>query len=62
MQMPTPEIWTKSFSFSLISYMSEGDASSWKEEFFDTAEQKAAQVDGGILDLGTYDKLIKPNH
>ena len=43
----------------VLSYMSEGDASSWKEEFFDTAEQKVAQVDGGILDLGTYDKLIK---
>lgn len=43
----------------VLSYMSEGDANSWKEEFFDTAEQKAAQVDGAKLDLGTYDKLIK---
>jgi hypothetical protein len=26
----------------VISYMNEGDANSWKEEFFDTAEQIAA--------------------
>ena len=26
----------------VLSYMSDGDANSWKEEFFDTAEQKAA--------------------
>ena len=37
--------------------MSEGDASSWKEEFFETAEQTASQ-NGGTLDLGTYKDLI----
>jgi Ty3 transposon capsid-like protein/Zinc knuckle len=43
----------------VLSYMSEGDANSWKEEFFDTAEQKAAQVQGAKINLGTYDDLIK---
>ena len=42
----------------VISYMSEGDASSWKEEFVDTADQKAVQ-DGTPFDLGTYDDFIK---
>ena len=37
--------------------MSEGDATSWKEEFFDTAEQKAAQSNA-TLTLETYSKLI----
>ena len=37
--------------------MSEGDANSWKEEFFDTAEQVATQTNATI-DLGTYAKLI----
>ena len=41
----------------VLSYMSEGDTASWKEEFFDTAEQKAAQ-DGTTLSLGTYPQLI----
>lgn len=41
----------------VLSYMSEGDANSWKEEFFDTAEQKAAQ-NNATLSLGTYDELI----
>ena len=41
----------------VLSYMSEGDANSWKEEFFETAEQTASQ-NGGTLDLGTYDNLI----
>ena len=41
----------------VLSYMSEGDAASWKEEFFDTAKQKAAQ-DGTTLSLGTYPQLI----
>ena len=26
----------------VLSYMTKGDANSWKEEFYDTAEQKAA--------------------
>jgi hypothetical protein len=43
----------------VISYMNEGDANSWKEEFFDTAEQTAAQTLGAKIDLGTYDNLIK---
>ena len=33
----------------VLSYMSEGDANSWKEEFFDTAEQTAAQNNATIL-------------
>ena len=41
----------------VLSYMSEGDANSWKEEFLDTAEQTAAQTNVTI-DLGTYTKLI----
>lgn len=41
----------------VLSYMSEGDANSWKEEFVDTAEQKAAQ-DSSELKLGTYQGLI----
>jgi hypothetical protein len=42
----------------VLSYMSEGDANSWKEEFFNTAEQKAAQLPGAKIDLGTYNALI----
>ena len=41
----------------VLSYMSEGDANSWKEEFFDTAEQTAAQT-SATIDLGMYAKLI----
>jgi Ty3 transposon capsid-like protein/Zinc knuckle len=41
----------------VLSYMSEGDANSWKEEFFDSAEQKAAQT-GTTLALGKYKDLI----
>ena len=41
----------------VLSYMSERDANSWKEEFFETAEQTASQ-NGGQLNLGTYDNLI----
>ena len=37
--------------------MTEGDAKSWKEEFYDTAEQKAAQ-DGSTISLGTYKDLM----
>jgi hypothetical protein len=42
----------------VLSYMSEGDSASWKEEFFDSAEQKAAQ-DGSTLTLGSYQNLIE---
>ena len=42
----------------VLSYMNEGDANSWKEEFVETAEQNAAQTSKD-LDLGTYDDLIK---
>ena len=28
----------------VLSYMTEGDANSWKEEFYNTAEQKAAHI------------------
>ena len=41
----------------VLSYMTEGDASSWKEEFYDTVEQKAAQ-DGSSISLGTYKDLM----
>jgi hypothetical protein len=41
----------------VLSYMSEGDAASWKEEYFDTAEQ-ASTAAGTALNLGTYKKLI----
>ena len=41
----------------VLSYMSEGDVSSWKEEFFETAEQTASQ-NGGTHNLGTYINLI----
>ena len=37
--------------------MTEGDANSWKEEFYNTAEQKAAQ-DGSTILLGTYKDLM----
>jgi hypothetical protein len=43
----------------VISYMNEGDMNSWKEEFFDTAEQTAAQMLGAKINLGTYNDLIK---
>jgi hypothetical protein len=41
----------------VLSYMSEGDANSWKEEYFETAEQKAAQ-DGAPLTFGAYTDFI----
>ena len=41
----------------VLSYMTKGDANSWKEEFYDTAEQKAAQ-DGSSISLGTYKDLM----
>jgi hypothetical protein len=42
----------------VLSYMSEGDANSWKEEFFESAEQKSAQL-GVDLTLGKYEDFIK---
>ena len=41
----------------VLSYMSKRDANSWKEEFFDSAEQKAAQKNSP-LSLGTFKELI----
>ena len=41
----------------VLSYMTKGDANSWKQEFYDTAEQKAAQEGSTIL-LGTYKNLM----
>ena len=41
----------------VLSYMTEGDANPWKEEFYDTAEQKAAQ-DGSSISLRTYKDLM----
>ena len=47
-------IYTSDFNKVLfvLSYMTEGDANSWKEEFYDAAEQKAAQ------DGSTYKELM----
>ena len=42
----------------VLSYMSEGDANSWKEEYFDSAEQTSAQT-GTTFTLGKYDDFIK---
>ena len=42
----------------VLSYMSEGDANSWKEEFFDSAEQMSAQA-GIPLTLGMYKSFIE---
>ena len=41
----------------VLSFITKGDANSWKEEFYDTAEQKAAQ-DGSSISLGTYKDLM----
>ena len=41
----------------VLSDMTEGDANSWKEEFYDTTEQKAAQ-DGSTISFGTYKDLM----
>ena len=41
----------------VLSYMSEGDANSWKEEYVDSAEQTAAQT-GTTLTFGTYKNFI----
>ena len=41
----------------VLSYMTEGDANSWKEELYNTAEQKAAQ-DGSTILLRTYKELM----
>jgi hypothetical protein len=48
--MSIPPIKTK--FFFVLSYMSEGDANSWNEEFFDTKEQET------VFDLGKYDAFI----
>ena len=40
-----------------LTYMSDMDTNSWTEEFFDTAEQKAAQ-NSSFLSSGTYKELI----
>ena len=37
--------------------MTKGDANSWKEEFYNTAEQKAAK-DGSAITSGTYKDLM----
>ena len=42
----------------VLSYMSEGDANSWKEEFFNSAEQTAVQT-GTTLTLRTYKNFIE---
>ena len=53
------EIYTSDLDKVLfvLSYMTEGDANSWKEELCNTAEQKAAQ-DGSTISLGTYKDLM----
>ena len=42
----------------VLSYMSEGDANSWKEEYIDSVEQKAAQ-DNAALNFGDYKTFIQ---
>ena len=42
-----------------ISYMGGGDANAWAEEFFEAAEQAAAQTNSPDPILGTYDDFIK---
>ena len=42
-----------------ISYMGGGDANSWAEEFFEAAEQAAAQTNSPDPILGTYNAFIK---
>ena len=41
----------------VLSYMSEGDTNSWKEEYIDSIEQKAAQ-DNAALNFGDYNTFI----
>ena len=41
----------------VLSYMSEGDANSWKEEYIDSIEQKAAR-DNAALNFGDYKTFI----
>ena len=41
----------------VLSYMSEGDANSWKEEYIDSIKQKAAQ-DNAALNFGDYKTFI----
>ena len=43
----------------IISYMSDGDANTWKEEFFEATEQAAAQNNSPDPTLGTYEEFIK---
>ena len=41
----------------VLSYMSEGDTNSWKEEYIDSIKQKAAQ-DNAALNFGDYNTFI----
>ena len=43
----------------VISYMSDGDVNAWKEEYFEAAEQAAAQTNSPDPTLGTYEEFIK---
>ena len=43
----------------VISYMSDGDANAWKEEYFEAAKQAAAQTNSPDPTLGTYEQFIK---
>ena len=43
----------------VISYMSNGDANAWKEEFFEAGEQAAAQTNTPNPVLGNYEEFIK---
>ena len=45
----------------VLSYMTEGDANSWKEEFYDTAKQKAAQ-DGLTISFWNLQGFDGPHH
>ena len=43
----------------VISYMSDRDANAWKEEYFEAAEQSAAQTNSLDPTLGSYEEFIK---
>ena len=43
----------------MLSYMSDGDVNAWKEEYFEAAEQTAAQNNSAKPVLGDYDTSLK---
>ena len=43
----------------VLSYMSDRDANTWKEEYLEAAKQAAAQNNSTKLNLGDYDAFLK---